>query len=70
MLPENLDAVRVFCAASTQWRRAGMGGAVTGLDLAGVEAAARAVGVAWSDDLLQRLLTLEQAALECMHARS
>ena len=66
MLPENLDAVHVFAAAGTQWRRGGMTGVATGLDYAGVEATARALGIAWSRDLLEKLRTMESAALEAM----
>lgn len=68
MLPENLDAVRAFSAGGTQWRRAGMTGVATGLDYAGVEAAARALGVAWTAELLEKLGVMERAALEAMNA--
>lgn len=68
VLPENEDAVRVFRAAGTQWRRAGMTGVASGLDYAGVEAAARALAIAWTDDLLDRLRVMEAAAIEVMHA--
>ncbi len=71
MLPEAWDAARVFAAAGTQWRRAGMTGVPTGLDYAGVEAAARAVGVEWTGALLDRLRIMEHAAIEAMNdARS
>lgn len=70
MLPENWDAVRLFEAAGTQWRRAGMTGIPTGLDLAGAEATARALEIPWTADLLDRLATMERAALEAMNARS
>lgn len=45
--PEHHDAVRVFCAAQSQWRMAvGMGGAVyLGLDYPGVKVLAEAMGV-------------------------
>lgn len=56
----------LFLACGTQWRRAGMTGIPAGLDYAGVEAAARARGVAWTDDLLSRLRIMEGAALEAM----
>ena len=38
--------MRVFAAAQTQWRY-GPTGHLTGLDYAGVRAAARALGVRW-----------------------
>ena len=38
--------MRVFAAARTQWRY-GPSGHLTGLDYAGVRAAARALGVRW-----------------------
>ena len=71
VLPDAWDAARVFAAAGTQWRRAGMTGVPTGLDYAGVEAAARAVGVAWTGALLEQLRIMESAALGVMNdARS
>ena len=65
-----MDALRVFVASGTQWRRAGMTGVETGLDYAGVEAAARALGVEWSFALLEKIRVMEDAALEVKHARS
>ena len=47
VLPENWDIVRVFLAASTQWRL-GPGGELLGLDYAGAGAAARGLGIKWS----------------------
>lgn len=44
-----------------------MTGIPTGLDYAGVEAAARALGIAWTGELLDRLHVLETAALGVMH---
>lgn len=38
--PEHVPAARLFDACSTQWRHAGMDGAPTGLDYAGVRASA------------------------------
>lgn len=67
--PENWDAVTVFLAADTQWRHAGLAGVPVGLDLAGVAAACRFVGVAPTADLLGRLRVLERAALKIIHAR-
>lgn len=47
-----------------------MTGVATGLDYAGVEATARALGIAWSFALLEQLRIMEIAALEVMNARS
>ena len=60
ILPDCAPAVRLFLTAQTQWR-GGLGG-VFGLDYAGVRAAADAIGVAWSADLLDRLRVLESVA--------
>ena len=68
MLPENWDAARAFLAAGTQWRRAGMTGVPTGLDYAGVEAAARALGIDWTEELLRKIGVMERAAIEAMNA--
>lgn len=45
-----------------------MTGIPAGLDYAGVEAAARALGIAWTEDLLTRIRTMEHAAIEAMAA--
>ena len=58
--------MQVFLASSTQWRRAGMAGIPTGLDYAGVRAAADALDVAWDRDLIGRLRTMEREALAAM----
>ena len=46
VFPENGDAVRVFCAAATQWRLGPRGG-LAGFDYSGVQAAAAGVGIPW-----------------------
>ena len=61
ILPDCAPAVRLFLTAQTQWRMGGLGG-VYGLDYAGVRAAADAIGVAWSADLLDHLRVLESVA--------
>ena len=66
VLAENWDAVCLFCAASTQWRHAGMAGVAVGLDYAGVEAVARALELGWTAGLLDKLRTLEAAALAAL----
>ena len=48
VLPENWDAVRVFCAAASQWRM-GLSGHCVGLDYAGVRVVADTLGVALQD---------------------
>jgi hypothetical protein len=62
VLPENVPAVDLFLGVQTQWR-AGFGGA-TGLDYAGVEAAARLLGVAIDRDVFQGVQVLEMSYLE------
>ena len=57
ILPDCAPAVRLFLAAQIQCR-----GGVFGLDYAAVRAAADAIGVAWSADLLDRLRVLESVA--------
>jgi hypothetical protein len=69
VLPENLDAVRLFCAASTQWRRAGMGGVPLGLEYPGLEAASRMMGVAMTPELFESVRVMEFAALEVLIER-
>ena len=66
VLPEAWDAVRLFIACGTQWRRAGMTGVATGLDYASVEAAARALAIAWTGELLEQLRIMETAAIGAM----
>lgn len=69
ILRENWPAVRLFAACGTQWRLAGMSGLPTGLDYAGVEAAARMAGIEMSEDLFGRLRVMERAALAEMTSR-
>lgn len=69
IMPENWPAVRLFAASGTQWRLAGMSGVPTGLDYAGVEAAARMAGIEMTEDLFGRLRVMERAALAEMMSR-
>lgn len=46
--PENWPAVRVFCAASTQWR-IGPSLRLAGLDYTAARAAAAGIGVSWRE---------------------
>ncbi len=65
-MPENWDAFRVFSAASTQWRRAGMTGVPTGLEYAALPAICGALDVLLDEVLLARLSVMEGAALQAM----
>lgn len=46
MFQENWQALRLFCAAASQWR-IGPAGRLTGLDYTGARAAAAGIGVSW-----------------------
>lgn len=69
VMPENWDAMRLFLAMETQWRRAGMSGIATGLDYAVLRPVARLFGLATSADLFDRVRILEGAALLAMAER-
>lgn len=60
VLPQNVAAWQVWCAASTQWRM-GPNGPI-GLDLVGVRVVAELANV-WSWPLLRQLRILEQEQL-------
>jgi len=66
----NWPAVRLFLAASTQWRRAGMAGLPAGLDYPAVATTAAWLGIAIDEDLLWRLRVLEAAALDALIERA
>ena len=63
----NWRAARLFAAAQSQWRVA-PSGHVTGLDYAGVRAAAEGLGIDWSAEF-HRLQTLEDEALRALSQR-
>ncbi len=65
-MPENWDAMRLFLAMETQWRRAGMSGVATGLDYSVLPAVAGLAGLALNADIFARLRILEGAALAAM----
>lgn len=65
----NWPAVRVFLAADTQWRTAGMSGQPIGLDYVALHLAARALGVRWTARLLWRLRVIEAEALAALAER-
>jgi hypothetical protein len=67
LLPENLEAVELFLGVQTQWR-IGFAGA-TGLDYAGLEAAARLRGTAMTPDLFARVQVLESAWLRAVERK-
>ncbi|MEO5341098.1 MAG: DUF1799 domain-containing protein [Magnetococcus sp. MYC-9] len=60
---ENRDPLHLFLLCATQWRHAGMDGMPTGLDYAGVEAAARMAAIPLTPTLFRDLQTMEAAAL-------
>lgn len=62
--PENWDALRLFLAMGTQWRRAGMAGLPLGLDYAVLPIVGGALDIAIDAPLLRRLRVLEDAMLE------
>ena len=64
--PQNWPAVRVFLAAETQWRRAGMNGVPTGLELAAIPPIAGMLGIPADADLLARIRVIEGEALSAM----
>lgn len=68
--PENVLAINVFCAMSTQWR-IGMGGP-TGLDYGVLESVMRLSGVPASErsEVFDSIRILETAALETMREKS
>lgn len=68
--PANHAAVTLFLACATQWRRAGCTGLPTGLDYAGVRAAAAALRLRWDADTLRRLSVIEAAALAAFAERA
>ena len=65
ILPDCADAVRVFLLADTQWRTAGLGGVID-LDFPAAESAARACGIAWTEDLLLQLRVLGAVAAQAL----
>lgn len=68
--PGNWPALRVFLGAETQWRRAGMNGVPTGLELAAIPAIAGMLGIPADADLLARIRVLEGEALAAMLERA
>jgi hypothetical protein len=67
LLPEAEPVIDLYAAVQTQWR-VGMAGA-TGLDYAGVEAAARLRGTPMDPETFSGLQVCEHAALTAMAER-
>jgi hypothetical protein len=69
--PANVASVNLYLAADTQWRYAGMDGARTGLDYAGVRAlmSLRAIPATDRPALFADLQTLEEAQLRIDYER-
>jgi hypothetical protein len=61
--PEGWPVLRLFLALSTQWRRAGLDGAITGMDRTAISPTAALMGIALSGDQGCWLLAMESAAL-------
>jgi len=66
VLPVNVPAVRAFQAMASQWRRGGMAGLPTGLDLTVLPMVARALRIRITEDLLMRLRLIENAVIGVM----
>jgi hypothetical protein len=65
VLPENWPTVMMWLRVQTQWRVAGLGGAI-GLDYTAVEAAMRMLRVPNRAEVFDGLQVMELAALEAM----
>lgn len=59
----------MFLLSDTQWRTAGLGG-VLGLDYAAVRTVTEALGIAWSEELLDRLRLLETVAARALRRKA
>jgi hypothetical protein len=66
VLPDMIPALTLLSASATQWRHAGMTGVPTGLDYAGVEAAARMAGLQPTPDVFRDLRHLEAGIIEAL----
>lgn len=66
VFPDNVEAVNVFIAMSTQWRTAGMVGVPTGLDYSALPTVMGLCEVAEADraEVFEGVRILEDAALE------
>lgn len=70
LAPDEWEAVSLFFALDTQWRRAGLAGERAGLDYAAVEPTARMLGIDVKPRLLHDLRAMEDAALAAFAERA
>lgn len=61
--------MRLFLALATQWRLAGMGGGVLGLDYVAAEAVMRIMGMKKRAQVFDQLRTMEAAALRVLNTK-
>lgn len=61
MLEENWSAVQLYLAVQTQWRVAGMGGVLIGLDYAAVDVVMRRLG--FEDEAFRGMQVIERVVL-------
>ena len=69
LAPDEAEAVGLFFALDTQWRRHAMTGSRLGLDYASIEPTARMLSVPMRPQLLSDLRAMEGAALEVLAAK-
>lgn len=67
---DNWQAVRLFQACLTQWRRGGMNGARVGLDYVAVEVAARAKAIDLAPEIFEGLQIMEAESLRIFNERN
>ena len=67
--PKHADAVRLFLAVGTQWRVDAASGRMTGLDYAGVRAAAEMMQIEHAPAAFARLRTMEREVLRLLDER-
>lgn len=67
--PVNVPAWTLWTRVQTQWRRAGMTGAITGLDYSAVARVADVLGTPLTQDLLEDIAACEAVALDIARRR-
>ncbi|MBF0095163.1 MAG: DUF1799 domain-containing protein [Alphaproteobacteria bacterium] len=70
VFPENRAAVDLFLWCETQWRRAGMDGAVVGLDYLTLMEIARVVGTPMTPKVLRQIKIMEMNAMRVFTSRA
>ncbi|WP_372502396.1 DUF1799 domain-containing protein [Tistrella mobilis] len=65
----NVPAWTLWTRVQTQWRRAGMTGAITGLDYSAVARVADVLGTPLTPDLLEDIAACEAVALDIARRR-